>query len=67
MVDGCPFGADYSTEEYVKYAYRQWKNGTPIHDVANGPHWLIDMLRYWDFIDTQEYNRRMEDMRKGHG
>lgn len=68
QIIGCPFeSADFSTADYIKYAFRQWKNGTPVHDALNGPHWLVDMVRYWDFLDSQEQQRRMEDLQKGRG
>ena len=68
MVTECPHeqaGFMDGIGEWIRYVFRQWKNGTPIHDPVDGPHWLIDMVRYWDFIDSQEEQRKMQDAMKG--
>ena len=66
-IDACPLGANWDQEDFVRYAYMQWKSGTPVIDPLHGPHCLVDMIRYWAFVDMQEQDRRMEALSKHRG
>lgn len=36
-----------------------------MHDVCSGPNCLIDAIRFWDYLDSEDQARQQAEMMKG--